>query len=74
MNNKRGLTASRALSILFSDRRMPFNLFTVAGSITPIVINTFFHHYLRKPIQHPAQEQLSYDEGIHLIRQFLSRE
>ena len=55
--------------------RMPLNTFTVACSTTPTVIGTFFQHYLNfKDIRdnHPAKKQLSYHEGVNLIRQFLS--
>jgi hypothetical protein len=54
---------------------MPFNTFTVACSTTPTVIGTFIAHYTtpkRKRNHHPAKRQLSYHEGVNLIRQFLS--
>src|SRR5271168_1167726 len=54
---------------------MPFNTFTVACSTTPTVIGTLFNHYTtpkQKKSTHPAKKQLSYHEGVNLIRQFLS--
>lgn len=54
---------------------MPFNTFTAACSTAPTAIGTFIHHYLmskEKRIRHPAKRQLSYHEGVNLIRQFLS--
>src|SRR5947207_8546912 len=55
---------------------MPFNTFTVACSTAPTAISTFIHHYMtskgKRHCQHPAKKQLSYHEGVNLIRQFLS--
>src|SRR5271170_3105208 len=56
-------------------KAMPFNTFTVACSTTPTAISTFFNHYTtpkQKKSAHPAQKQLSYHEGVNLVRQFLS--
>src|SRR5271155_3824901 len=53
---------------------MPFNTFTVACSTTPTAIGTFFNHYTtskQKKSAHPAKKQLSYHEGVNLIRRFL---
>lgn len=53
---------------------MPLNTFTVACSTAPTAIGTFLAHYTtsrRKRTHHPAKRQLSYHEGVNLIRQFL---
>jgi hypothetical protein len=43
--------------------------------MAPTAIGTFITHYTtakRKRNHHPAKRQLSYHEGVNLIRQFLS--
>ncbi|TVY37128.1 AB hydrolase superfamily protein [Lachnellula occidentalis] len=51
---------------------MVFNTATVGSAVTPAVIQTFFNHYLnRKTRAQKPTAQISYDEGLHLIRRFL---
>ncbi|KAL3422042.1 AB hydrolase superfamily protein C4A8.06c [Phlyctema vagabunda] len=52
---------------------MVFNTASVGTAVTPAVISTFISHYLnRKPLANKPTAHISYDEGIHLIRQFLA--
>ncbi|KAI1343030.1 alpha/beta-hydrolase [Xylariaceae sp. FL0016] len=49
------------------------NTATVSMAVTPTVLSTFLSHYLnRKPLRQRPTAHLSYDEGLHLIRSFLS--
>ncbi|KAI0010378.1 alpha/beta-hydrolase [Xylariaceae sp. FL0662B] len=49
------------------------NTATVSMAVTPTVMSTFLSHYLnRKPLHERPTAHLSYDEGLHLIRSFLS--
>ncbi|KAF3068487.1 AB hydrolase superfamily protein C4A8.06c [Daldinia childiae] len=49
------------------------NTATVSMAVTPTVLSTFLSHYLnRKPLRERPTAHLSYDEGLHLIRSFLS--
>lgn len=42
-------------------------------AVTPTVLSTFLSHYLnRKPLRQRPTARLSYDEGLHLIKSFLS--
>ncbi|KAH8816157.1 hypothetical protein F5884DRAFT_212023 [Xylogone sp. PMI_703] len=51
---------------------MVFNTATVGTAVTPAVISTFFSHYLNRKLQgKKPTSHISYDEGLHLIRQFL---
>lgn len=46
---------------------------TVGLAVTPTVVSTLLSHYLkRKPLAHKPTAHLSYDEGLHLIRSFLT--
>ncbi|KAK3941646.1 monoterpene epsilon-lactone hydrolase [Diplogelasinospora grovesii] len=48
------------------------NTATVGMAVTPVVVSTFFSHYLhRKPLRHKPTAALSYHEGLRLIREFL---
>ncbi|KAH8204332.1 hypothetical protein TruAng_001495 [Truncatella angustata] len=52
---------------------MPVNTATVGMAVTPTVLSTFISHYLnRKPLRERPTAHLSYDEGLHLIRSFLT--
>ncbi|KAK4180120.1 hypothetical protein QBC36DRAFT_205519 [Triangularia setosa] len=49
------------------------NTATVGLAVTPTVISTLLSHYLsRKPRAKKPTAHLSYDEGLHLIRSFLT--
>ncbi|KAI2607996.1 alpha/beta-hydrolase [Hypoxylon sp. NC1633] len=49
------------------------NTATVSMAVTPTVLSTFLSHYLnRKPLRERPTAHLSYDEGLHLIRSFLT--
>ncbi|KAI2633480.1 Alpha/Beta hydrolase protein [Xylaria nigripes] len=49
------------------------NTATVSMAVTPTVLSTFLLHYLnRKPLREQPTAHLSYDEGLHLIKSFLS--
>ncbi|KAI1802004.1 alpha/beta-hydrolase [Daldinia bambusicola] len=49
------------------------NTATVSMAVTPTILSTFLSHYLnRKPLRELPTAHLSYDEGLHLIRSFLS--
>ncbi|KAH9907359.1 alpha/beta-hydrolase [Xylariomycetidae sp. FL2044] len=49
------------------------NTATVGMAVTPTVLSTFVSHYLnRKPLRERPTAHLSYDEGLHLIRSFLT--
>ncbi|KAI0483660.1 hypothetical protein F4859DRAFT_407888 [Xylaria cf. heliscus] len=49
------------------------NTATVSMAVTPTVLSTFLSHYLnRKPLRQRPTAHLSYDEGLHLVRSFLS--
>ncbi|KAK4185566.1 hypothetical protein QBC35DRAFT_300716 [Podospora australis] len=49
------------------------NTATVGLAVTPTVVSTLLSHYLkRKPLAHKPTAHLSYDEGLHLIRSFLT--
>ncbi|KAI1816555.1 alpha/beta-hydrolase [Poronia punctata] len=49
------------------------NTATVSLAVTPTVLSTFLSHYLkRKPLRERPTAHLSYDEGLHLVRSFLS--
>ncbi|KAI0201572.1 hypothetical protein F4808DRAFT_105071 [Astrocystis sublimbata] len=49
------------------------NTATVSMAVTPTVLSTFLSHYLnRKPLRERPTAHLSYDEGLHLVRSFLS--
>ncbi|KAI1101723.1 alpha/beta-hydrolase [Jackrogersella minutella] len=49
------------------------NTATVSMAVTPTVLSTFLSHYLnRKPLHQRPTAHLSYDEGLHLIRSFLT--
>ncbi|ORY61319.1 Alpha/Beta hydrolase protein [Pseudomassariella vexata] len=49
------------------------NTATVSMAVTPTVISTFMSHYLnRRPLKQRPTAHLSYDEGLHLIRSFLT--
>ncbi|MCJ1375896.1 hypothetical protein MMC20_007134 [Loxospora ochrophaea] len=51
---------------------MVFNTITVSAAVTPTVVKTYTSHYLnRKPRRQKPTAHISYDEGLHLIRQFL---
>lgn len=51
---------------------MVFNTLTVANAVTPTVIETYFSHFLnRKNLQHKPTAQITYHEGLELVRQFL---
>ncbi|TVY37135.1 AB hydrolase superfamily protein [Lachnellula subtilissima] len=51
---------------------MVFNTATVGSAVTPAVIQTFINHYLnRKTRAQKPTAQISYDEGLNLIRRFL---
>ncbi|KAI4112550.1 MAG: hypothetical protein LQ345_006316 [Seirophora villosa] len=51
---------------------MVFNTITVGSAVTPVVIETYFSHYLnRKPLRQKPTAHISYHEGLHLIRRFL---
>ncbi|KAM7224192.1 monoterpene epsilon-lactone hydrolase [Rhypophila decipiens] len=44
----------------------------VGLAVTPAVLSTLFSHYVsRKRLRHQPTAQISYDEGLHLIRKFL---
>ncbi|KAK3316153.1 Alpha/Beta hydrolase protein [Apodospora peruviana] len=48
------------------------NTATVGLAVTPAIVSTLFSHYLNKRrLQHQPTAQISYDEGLHLIRSFL---
>lgn len=48
------------------------NTASVGLAVTPAVLSTLFSHYLhRKRLRHQPTSQISYDEGLHLIRKFL---
>ncbi|KAI1443807.1 alpha/beta-hydrolase [Annulohypoxylon stygium] len=52
---------------------MNMNTATVSMAVTPTVLSTFLSHYLnRKPLRQRPTAHLSYDEGLHLIRSFLT--
>ncbi|CCX31721.1 Similar to AB hydrolase superfamily protein C4A8.06c; acc. no. O14158 [Pyronema omphalodes CBS 100304] len=57
---------------------MPFNTLTVACSTAPTVITTFFNHFCAcspttsKPNADDENFELSYEEGVALIRRFLT--
>ncbi|SPQ23180.1 43b7cf72-dd7d-4f9a-a1d8-e77a0d63de04 [Thermothielavioides terrestris] len=49
------------------------NTATVGLAVTPTALSTLLTHYLnRKPLAHKPTAHLSYDEGLHLIRSFLT--
>ncbi|KAK6063163.1 lipase esterase family protein [Seiridium cupressi] len=49
------------------------NTATVGMAVTPTVMSTFVSHYFnRKPLKERPTAHLSYDEGLHLIRSFLT--
>ncbi|KAH6640537.1 Alpha/Beta hydrolase protein [Chaetomium tenue] len=49
------------------------NTATVSLAVTPTVVSTFLSHYLnRKTLAHKPTAHLSYDQGLHLIRSFLT--
>ncbi|KAJ8127792.1 hypothetical protein O1611_g5848 [Lasiodiplodia mahajangana] len=49
------------------------NTATVSMAVTPTVLSTFLSHYLnRKPLRERPTAHLSYDEGLHLIKAFLT--
>ncbi|KAI8631086.1 alpha/beta-hydrolase [Xylariaceae sp. FL1651] len=49
------------------------NTASVSMAVTPTVLSTFLSHYLhRKPLRERPTAHLSYDEGLHLVRSFLS--
>ncbi|KAI0184846.1 hypothetical protein EV127DRAFT_443131 [Xylaria flabelliformis] len=49
------------------------NTATVSMAVTPTVLSTFLSHYLnRKPLREMPTAHLSYDEGLHLVKSFLS--
>ncbi|KAI1259479.1 alpha/beta-hydrolase [Xylariaceae sp. FL1019] len=49
------------------------NTATVSLAVTPTVLSTFLSHYLnRKPLRERPTAHLSYDEGLHLVRSFLT--
>ncbi|KAL2132104.1 hypothetical protein VTI74DRAFT_4227 [Chaetomium olivicolor] len=49
------------------------NTATVSLAVTPTVVSTLLSHYLnRKPLAHKPTAHLSYDQGLHLIRSFLT--
>ncbi|CRG90916.1 hypothetical protein PISL3812_07962 [Talaromyces islandicus] len=51
---------------------MHLNTACVGASVTPIVISTWFSHYLgRKSRDQKPTAHLSYDEGLHVVRAFL---
>ncbi|KAK3949235.1 hypothetical protein QBC32DRAFT_41221 [Pseudoneurospora amorphoporcata] len=51
----------------------PLNTATIGMAVTPTVVSTLFSHYLNhKGVRQKPTEQLSYDEGLHLIRSFLA--
>lgn len=46
---------------------------SVSLAVTPTVLSTLVSHYLnRKPLRHRPTAHLSYDQGLHLIRSFLT--
>jgi len=48
------------------------NTTSVGLAVTPTVVSTLFSHYLKRgPLKQRPTAHLSYDEGLHLIRQFL---
>ncbi|TWU77676.1 hypothetical protein ED733_008227 [Metarhizium rileyi] len=48
------------------------NTTSVSLAVIPTVISTLFSHYLhRKPLKQKPTADLSYDEGLHLIRSFI---
>ncbi|KAI1211456.1 alpha/beta-hydrolase [Annulohypoxylon truncatum] len=52
---------------------MNMNTATVSMAVTPTVLSTFLSHYLnRRPLRQRPTAHLSYDEGLHLIRSFLT--
>ncbi|KAH6843046.1 Alpha/Beta hydrolase protein [Chaetomium sp. MPI-CAGE-AT-0009] len=49
------------------------NTAAVSLAVTPSVVSTLLSHYLnRKPLAHKPTAHLSYDQGLHLIRSFLT--
>ncbi|KAF2149301.1 alpha/beta-hydrolase [Myriangium duriaei CBS 260.36] len=51
---------------------MVLNTLTVGAAVTPSVIETAISHYIkRKPLRGKPTAHISYDEGLHLVRQFL---
>ncbi|GAM89909.1 hypothetical protein ANO11243_079490 [Dothideomycetidae sp. 11243] len=51
---------------------MVLNTLTVGAAVTPNVIGTAISHYIkRKPLRGKPTAHISYDEGLHLVRQFL---
>ncbi|KAJ4293746.1 hypothetical protein N0V88_005254 [Collariella sp. IMI 366227] len=45
----------------------------VGLAVTPAIVSTLFSHYLnRKPLAQKPTAHLSYDQGLHLIRSFLT--
>ncbi|KAK0743283.1 hypothetical protein B0T18DRAFT_430595 [Schizothecium vesticola] len=49
------------------------NTATVSLAVTPTVVSTLVSHYLnRKPRRQKPTAHISYDEGLHLIRSFLT--
>lgn len=51
---------------------MPYNLIALGANIGPDVVETFFSHYLnRKPLKNKPTAELSYHEGLRVIRRFL---
>ncbi|OAX79466.1 hypothetical protein ACJ72_06217 [Emergomyces africanus] len=52
---------------------MPFNALTVGAAVTPTVILTLLSHYKnRKEHRSKPTARISYHEGLHIIRQFLT--
>ncbi|RJE25900.1 Lipase esterase family protein [Aspergillus sclerotialis] len=51
---------------------MPMNPVALSAALAPTVVSTWFSHYLnRKSLQNEPSVHLSYDEGLHIIREFL---
>lgn len=51
---------------------MPYNLVALGAAIGPDVIETFFSHYLKRSgTQDKPTKELSYHEGLRVIRRFL---
>ncbi|KAK0707540.1 Alpha/Beta hydrolase protein [Lasiosphaeris hirsuta] len=49
------------------------NTASVSLAVTPTVVSTLLSHYLRRnPLPQKPTAHISYDEGLHLIRSFLS--
>ncbi|PNS15096.1 hypothetical protein CAC42_2325 [Sphaceloma murrayae] len=51
---------------------MVLNTLTVGAAVTPSVIETAISHYIKRaPLRGKPTAHISYDEGLHLVRQFL---